>query len=201
MWPKCEISCNVTFQGCIVYFCPLLLVCLCAQETHLFPHVELPGDIGVSVIFITGPAVELSLNNLLLYWQLSRDWNHTHTHTSMHTHTFAIQETLGLLRQASFSKIDARTLTHTHTHRQTHTRRWSLMGFKVRAKWQTFIYFLSWTWFALMCLKMWWLCVFLCCGEKSGQSKRMGCVCLTMYFGIPCLSVYICTQCNRSGPY
>lgn len=51
-----------------------------AHETHLFPHVELPGDVGVGVIFITGPAVELSLNDLFLYRQLSGDWQHTCTH-------------------------------------------------------------------------------------------------------------------------
>lgn len=51
-------------------------------EKHLFPHVEFPRNVRISVIFLTGPAVELSLNDLLLNWQLSRHWKHTHTHTS-----------------------------------------------------------------------------------------------------------------------
>lgn len=48
---------------------------------YLFPHVEFPGNVGISVIFITGPAVELSLNDLLLNRQVSGDWKHAHTHT------------------------------------------------------------------------------------------------------------------------
>lgn len=48
---------------------------------HLFSHVEFPGNIWISVIFLTGPAVELSLNDLLLNRQLSGHWKHTFTHT------------------------------------------------------------------------------------------------------------------------
>lgn len=43
----------------------------CADEKHLFPHVEFPGNVRISVIFLTAPAVELSLNDVLLNWQLS----------------------------------------------------------------------------------------------------------------------------------
>lgn len=50
---------------------------------HLFPHVEFPGHIWISVIFLTGLAVELSLNDLLLNRQLSGHWKHTFTHTSL----------------------------------------------------------------------------------------------------------------------
>lgn len=90
---KCEISCNVKFQGNMGFFCPFLFVCLCAHEAHLFPHVEFPGDVGVSVIFITGPAVELSLNDLLLNWQLSRDWKHTHARVFDHVLPHACSHT------------------------------------------------------------------------------------------------------------
>lgn len=44
---------------------------VCSHEIHLLSHVELPGDVGISVVFITGPAVELSLNDLLVYGQFS----------------------------------------------------------------------------------------------------------------------------------
>lgn len=37
-----------------------------ADEMHLLPQVEPPGNIGVSVVLITGPAVQLGLNDLLL---------------------------------------------------------------------------------------------------------------------------------------
>lgn len=45
---------------------------------HLFPHVELPGDVGICVIFIAGPAVELSLDEFSLDGQLSGNCKHEH---------------------------------------------------------------------------------------------------------------------------
>lgn len=60
------------------------------------------------------------------YWALSArpswvDWclceeARNHTHTYAHTFVCVLQETLGLLRQASFSKTDV--YIHTHTHAQ-----------------------------------------------------------------------------------
>lgn len=42
-----------------------------ANWMHLFPHVQLPGDISICVILVTGPAVELSLDDFSLNGQLS----------------------------------------------------------------------------------------------------------------------------------
>lgn len=38
---------------------------------HLFPHVQFPGDVGICVILIAGPAVELSLDDFSFNGQLS----------------------------------------------------------------------------------------------------------------------------------
>lgn len=57
-------------KTCLLFMCLLALNIKphSATEMHLFPHVQFPGYVGISVIFIAGPAVELGLNDLLLNW-------------------------------------------------------------------------------------------------------------------------------------
>lgn len=54
------------------------------MEWHLFPHVEFPRDIGICVIFIAGPAVQLSLDDFSLDGQLSGDCKHKRVTRSFH---------------------------------------------------------------------------------------------------------------------
>lgn len=65
---------------------------------HLLPQVKFPGDVGVGIIFIAGPAVELSLDDLIFNWQLSADWTHTHTNQSqISTRSFNVHRNPNLM--------------------------------------------------------------------------------------------------------
>lgn len=103
-------------------------------EKHLFPHVKFPRNVRISVIFLAGPAVELSLNDLLLNWQLSGHWKHTHTDT----HT---------------SSIPFFSVLRTYVRRVQHTWRRSWVGLDCSGNFESCLFFIKGGWLLLTLIR------------------------------------------------